>query len=56
MSEPMNYVKMIFQKRTFYESITEAAKSIENGSPSVIVSVCKGKRKTHKGYKFEYVK
>ena len=42
--------------KTVYKSVTEAANSIENGSPSMIVSVCKGKRKKHKGYKFEYLK
>ena len=42
--------------KIIYESITDAAKSIQGGNSSVIVSLCKGKRKTHKGYKFEYVK
>jgi hypothetical protein len=39
-----------------YNSITEAAKDLGDGNPSTIVAVCKGKRKTHRGYRFEYLK
>lgn len=41
--------------KTIFNSVTEAANSLENGSQSMIVLVCKGKRKKHKGYKFEYL-
>lgn len=42
--------------RVIFDSVTDAAKSLENGNISTIVAVCKGKRKRHKGYKFEYLK
>jgi hypothetical protein len=37
-----------------YESITEAAKDIK-GYPSMIIQVCKGKRKKHRNLKFKYI-
>lgn len=37
-----------------YESVTDAAKDI-NGNASLIVAICKGKRKTHKKLKFKYI-
>jgi hypothetical protein len=40
--------------KKIYESITEAAKGI-NGNPSMIVQVCKGKRKKHRNLKFKYI-
>jgi hypothetical protein len=41
--------------KVIFNSITEAAKSVINGNPATIVAVCKGKRKKHKGYKFQYL-
>ena len=41
---------------TQYESIHSASKNITGASASKICLVCKGKRKTHMNYKFEYIK
>lgn len=42
--------------QVIFNSVTEAALNSNNGNPSTIVSVCKGDRKSHRGYKFEYYK
>jgi hypothetical protein len=39
-----------------FDSATSAADSLNNGNVSIVIQVCKGKRKKHKGYKFEYLK
>lgn len=39
-----------------FDSATSVADSLNNGSISVVIQVCRGKRKKHKGYKFEYLK
>jgi hypothetical protein len=38
-----------------FNSATDAAKSLNNGSVSMIIQVCKGNRKKHKGFKFKYL-
>jgi hypothetical protein len=42
--------------QVIFGSVIEAALNSSNGNPSSIVSVCKGKRISHRGYKFEYYK
>jgi hypothetical protein len=39
-----------------FDSVTDASKSLNNGSVSMIVQVCKGNRKKHKGFTFKYLK
>jgi hypothetical protein len=38
-----------------FDSLTEAAESLVNGKITSILSVCKGRSKTYKGLKFEYI-
>jgi hypothetical protein len=38
---------------TIYKSVTEAAIAV-NGTDSIIARVCRGKRQSHKGYKWRY--
>lgn len=42
--------------QVIFNSVREAALNTDNGNPSSIVSVCKGRRMSHRGYKFEYYK
>jgi hypothetical protein len=41
--------------KVIFNSVTEAAINSNNGNPSRIVAICKGKNILHRGYKFEYL-